>query len=615
MSEITNVTLIVGMPLIAGLVCLPLRRWPAFCGRLSVVILAMVFISSASLFSRGAFSIWWGSAPCLPMFMADGLSKLICLGIGFFSLVVGIYSVGFWGKGEKSGAYYGFLLMTEGAAMAAALADNFVLLLCAWGFLCITLYVLIGMEGNRASDVAKKALILVGGSDAVMVLGVALVYILAGKGLNPLSLGMSHTRIPLESRAALVAYLCLAAAAFAKAGVMPLHSWIPDCAEDAPLPVAAFLPASLDKLLGIYLLARISLNLFVMDSRIQLLLMAVGAATIVCAVMMAMVQHNMRRLLGYHAVSQVGYMVLGIGTGTPVGIAGGLFHMVNNCLYKTCLFLGAGAVGKRTGTSEMDNLGGLAGAMPVSFVSCLIAALAISGIPPLNGFASKWLVYQGILEKGKEGGGLWIVWLLSAMFGSALTLASFVKFLHATFLGQRSDYLSRMGRGMGEVCFSMWAPMIVLAALCVIFGVLAMPLALTVFIAPAVGEPVGLIGLWDSAAATWLIAIGIAIGLLIYRLSLVFPVRESAPFIGGEPGDARMAISGVDFYQTIKEMRFFRGIYKRAEGGAFDIYDLGRAAVRAVAETMRKMHSGLLPVYLDWCVVGILILLFVLMKT
>ena len=154
--------------------------------------------------------------------------------------------------------------------------------------------------------------------------------------------------------------------------------------------------------------------------------------------MMALVQHDLKRLLGYHAVSQVGYMVLGIGTGSPVGIAGGLFHMLNHAIYKSCLFFGGGAVEKSAGTTDLENLGGLARSMPVTFGTFLVASLAISGVPPLNGFASKWMIYQGIIESARGGGHLWVLWLVAAMFGSALTLASFMKVVHAVFLGQPS---------------------------------------------------------------------------------------------------------------------------------------------------------------------------------
>ena len=126
---------------------------------------------------------------------------------------------------------------------------------------------------------------------------------------------------------------------------------------------------------------------------LSIVLALIGAATIIIAVMIAMVQHNLKKLLSYHAISQVGYMVLGIAPGTPVGIAGGVFHMLNHAIYKCCLFLCGGAVEQATGTAELERLGGLGKKMSITFAACLIAALSISGIPPLNGFVSKWMVY------------------------------------------------------------------------------------------------------------------------------------------------------------------------------------------------------------------------------
>ena len=134
------------------------------------------------------------------------------------------------------------------------------------------------------------------------------------------------------------------------------------------------------------------MNLFTISRPMSIFLMAIGSFTIVAAVMMALIQHDLKRLLGYHAVSQAGYMVLGIGTGSIIGIAGGLFHMLNNAIYKHGLFLSGGAVEKKVGTTDLGRLGGLSRFMPISFVTCLIASLAISGVPPFNGFFSKWMI-------------------------------------------------------------------------------------------------------------------------------------------------------------------------------------------------------------------------------
>ena len=107
--------------------------------------------------------------------------------------------------------------------------------------------------------------------------------------------------------------------------------------------------------------------------------------------------------------------------------------MLNNAVYKSCLFFTAGNVEYRAKTTELDELGGLSKLMPVTYIACLIASLSISGVPPFNGFVSKWMIYQGLIETGKAGGHLWLVWLIAAMFGSALTLASFMKLLYAVF--------------------------------------------------------------------------------------------------------------------------------------------------------------------------------------
>jgi formate hydrogenlyase subunit 3/multisubunit Na+/H+ antiporter MnhD subunit len=467
--------------------------------------------------------------------------------------------------------------------------------------------------GDEDSDkVAKKTFIIVGGSDALMLLGVGIIYYLSG------TFQMDRISIPLTAGCtplAVVAYLSLAAACFAKAGAMPLHSWIPDCARSAPLPVVAYLPASLDKLLGIYLLARLSLDLFVMSEAMNIFLMLAGAFTIIAAVMMALLQHNLKRLLGYHAVSQVGYMVLGIGTGNPIGIAGGLFHMLNHAIYKSCLFFTAGNVEKAAKSTELDELGGLSRFMPITYLSCLIASLAISGVPPFNGFVSKWMIYQGLISNlgapvFKFSALVSILCLAAAMFGSALTLASFMKLLHATFLGR-----SLRAKGLiKEADWQMWLPAAILALLCVLFGVLAYQLPLKYFIFPAVPGVV-FIGSWLSSKTTLLIIAGLAAGLLLFAFKP--KLRRDKSFLGAETRNLDLEasrVSGTDFYNTVREFAVFSAIYKKAEGGFFDIYEQGKAAVFAVGKFFQFLHNGVLPTYLVWTLLGMIGLFFALVR-
>ena len=547
-------------------------------------------------------------------FKLDNLNSFILLGIILFFIVTLVYSLKFM-KGKRGLVkYYTYIILTAVASILAALSNNLILLAIFWGFLGMTLYLLINMGEDTSGAVAKKTLIIIGGTDALMLMGIAIIYSLAGTfQMDQISISLSGRQGGLAA----VGYICIAIGCFAKAGAMPFHTWIPDCAEHAPIPVTAFLPASLDKLLGIYLLSRISMDLFVMNPAMNTMLMVVGAFTIVAAVMMALVQHNMKRLLGYHAVSQVGYMVLGIGTGTILGIAGGMFHMLNHAIYKSCLFFTAGNVEYRAKTSELDKLGGLAKFMPITYISCLVASFAISGVPPFNGFFSKWMIYQGLIVKlrGSVGSSQMIaaICLIAAMFGSGLTLASFMKLIHATFLGQRTA--GSKDKQIREVSWMMWAPAAFLAFLCILFGVLAYQLPLRYFISPAVGK-IFFIGSWYSGLSSLLIVIGLFLGILIFKFKSLKPaIREDKAFTGCEPLVLKEnRFSGVEFYNTIKEYGVLKIIYNKAQAGYFDIYEQGKNFVFGLGSFLRYLHNGVLPTYLVWTLLGMIVLFFVLVN-
>ncbi|GAB4232518.1 MAG: hypothetical protein Kow00109_05020 [Acidobacteriota bacterium] len=544
------------------------------------------------------------------LFRIDALARFVGLFVAVFTVLVVLYSLGY-NRGRRYGfRYYLYLFLTFLCGEALVFADNLLLFICLWGFLGLLLFLLIGIERTEAAAAAaKKAFILIGATDALMLLGFAL-WLQGRPEMRFWEAELSGFRMSADGGAGVITFLCFLAAALAKAGAMPIHSWVPDTAQTAPIPVTAYLPASLDKLFGIYFTARLLLEMFALPPWIFTLLMAVGSFTIVAAVAMALIQHDLRRLLGYHAVSQVGYMVLGLGTGTLVGAAGGLFHMLNHAIYKSCLFLCGGAVEKQAGTSELDRLGGLAGRMPWTFGTFLVAALAISGIPPLNGFASKWLVYQGVLAAGKSGQESWFLWLAAAMFGTALTLASFMKLAHAVFLGRSGLSDTRLAK-VQEVGWSMRGPALVLAALCVLFGIFAAAGPLAWWIEPALPGEVSLIGVWSPGSATLLLAAAVVVGFLIYAWTAFPRLREVEPFVGGEylRDYPEMRISGVDFYRTVQRLPLVSRIYGWAEQGWFDLYELGRRGVLAVSRGLGVLHSGLLPRYVSWCLAGVLLLL------
>jgi formate hydrogenlyase subunit 3/multisubunit Na+/H+ antiporter MnhD subunit len=543
-------------------------------------------------------------------FHIDPLSISVGLCITVFTILTLLYSWAYMPK-PRGIRYDLYIVLTFGTALGAVFANNLIVLLVCWGLTGVFLYLLIGYgTKERTPSTAKKTFIVIGGTDAFMMLGVALMGNLSG------SFDIQHIRLNLDQPQAVLAFLCLLVGILAKVGAIPLHTWLLDTAENAPTPVTAFLPASVDKLLGIYLLARMALDLFVMTSAMYTVLLIIGTVTLIGAGLMMLVQQDFKRLLGCCSVSQVGYVLLGIGTGHPLGIAGGLFHMVNHAIYKSCLFFSGGAVEKRTHITDVERLGGMAKPMPVIFLTFLIPALSVSGIPPLNGFASKWMVYQAIIETGKEGGAAWILWLVAAMFGSALTLAGLMKLVHAIFLGQPAvDRLDPIQQAK-TTPWPISIPPIFLAALCIIFGIWAYAVPLRYLIFPILETPPAFPGLWQPTLATILILIGIGIGLIIYISGqLAKRMRKTEVFIGGETLDAvpGMRVSGGAFYNTIQELPVFRSFFALAEKKTFDPYEVGRKITVGLHRFLGELHNGLLPTYLSWCLLGTGILFFVLL--
>lgn len=538
------------------------------------------------------------------VFRTDSLSRLILLFIVLFSVVILLYSI-IYIKNRKSGGYYSWFLVTMGCSIGAVLADNLMVFLAFWGILGITLYKLIPGTGEESSATAKKTLILIGASDSIMIIGIAILWKITG------SLNMSGINVPTGNIVEVAAFLALLAGSFTKAGAFPFHTWVPDYAKDAPAASSAYLPASLDKLLGIYFLSRIVHGLFVPGEWMTLLLLTLGVVTIITAVMMALIQHNYKQLLGYHAVSQVGYMIVGLSLGSLLGAAAGLFHMVNNAMYKSGLFLSAGAIEYRTGKDNIDDLGGLSRAMPVTFFAALIFAVSISGVPPLNGFASKWMIYQAIIDFGSGAGlanKLWVLWLGLAVLGSALTLASFIKFIGGVFLGRRRPELENVK----EVPCAMWIPLVLLALLCIFFGVFA-----TTIVVPRLFVPVTGIftipGFWDSGMVSLMVLVSIILGVIIYLLWSFKKARMADSFIGGEKFYEEAGYPTPEFYKSFGEFRLISAIYKRAEEKWFDIYDLTKNAVLRFSRLLSEAHGGVLPGYIIWVFAGLLIMLLIML--
>ncbi|UCG43663.1 MAG: NADH-quinone oxidoreductase subunit L [candidate division WOR-3 bacterium] len=522
-------------------------------------------------------------------FRLDSLSGFILLFVAVFGVLILLFSFRYMKHWRGTRGYYFYMMLTLAGSYAVLLSANLFTLLIFWGALLVVLYGILLVGRRGAEKAAGKALVIVGLGDFAMLLGIAL--LLARGGMIDLR---PQIPMPLHDGTMILAFVLLAVGALAKAGSMPLHTWIPQASKTSPATVMAFIPASLDKLLGIYLLTRLSVYVFDIATNVALrnILMTVGAVTVLGAVMMALVQKRVMRLLSFHAVSQVGYMVLGIGTGTPIGIAGGLFHMLNHSIYKAGLFLSAGTAEYMTGTEEIDKLGGLGRQMPITFFSFLVCALAIAGIPPLNGFVSKWMVYQGIIQIGGEGNRLFPVFLTAAMLGSVLTLASFLKLLHSIFLGQRPAALARVREGS----FAMWVPTAILALTCIAFGVFAISFPLRSFIYPSLPMIVQPPGIWQPVLATLLVLIGLGVGAVVYLLGTGRKPAAGRSFVGGEriAYDEESRVTGTAFYTSVKRMPIVGDLLRFGEEGAFDLSNWVKGIMAGLGGVFRNSLDLLL---------------------
>jgi formate hydrogenlyase subunit 3/multisubunit Na+/H+ antiporter MnhD subunit len=554
----------IAIPAVFGaLVLLAPEKIRALRETVAVLGMALALASAAYLFPQklSLSYAWLGFGLDFTLSLTR-LSAFMLLGITGFGFLVSLYATA-----KPAGMprlFSSSLLFTIALSSGVVLADNLVLLLFFWEGLLLTMFAMIAAGSARPFKAAMKALVIVGASDIAMIFGILLTGRLAG------TFQISAIRLTADGIGG-AAFVLLLIGAMGKSGAMPVHSWIPTAALDSPLPFMAIFPGSLDKILGIYFLTRISLDLFALKpgTWMSLLLMIIGAVTLLFAVLMALIQRDYKRLLSYHAISQVGYIVLGIGTAVPAGIVGGIFHMINNALYKNGLYLTAGAVERQAGTTDLKKLGGIGRRMPVTMLCFLVTAAAISGVPPLNGFFSKELIYDGALQQG------WIFYA-AALLGSFFTAASFLKLGHAAFFGREQQDHSKVK----EAPVRMLIPMAIIAALCILFG-LYRPLPLDTLIVPGV----------EASIHTEESFSGFPANTTLVLLSIIV---LAAAILNHWYG-ARRTKSGAGALDHIHYAPGLGAIYGLAEKGYLDPYFLLSWPVKGIAIALSALDKAI-----DW---------------
>jgi len=430
-----------------------------------MVIIFIVAIVMACLLGLMLFEILKGNtihsaflpqmAPFGLRLQVDGLSIVMAL-VGFLLwLAVSIYSISYIKINLVS--YYSLLLIVLGAVQGTVLAKDLISFYVFLEMAAVATYFLI--IHKRSVDVLQagyKYILMTLIGAFLILLSIILVYVDTG----------SYEVIMVTKSGGIIAPVLFLLGCFVKAGVVPLHTWLPDAHPAAPSPVSAFLSGMMIKI-GAYGIIRFIFPILNFDlpatnfgEILSSLIMSIGVASMLIGVLLALLQTDVKRLLAYHSISQMGYILLGIGMGTKLGLAGGLYHLVNHTIFKGLLFLCMGAVIYSTGTRKLDNLGGLWKRMPITTSTCIIAALAISGIPPFNGFASKTVLAEAVANYN-------FVLKFVMMVTATLTFASFLKLISYTFFGELKKQLITVK----EAPLLMQLPMIVLAILCVLLGI------------------------------------------------------------------------------------------------------------------------------------------------
>jgi len=523
------------------------QRWRKGRGIVAAYSSFLALAASSIIMIMGAFTVsamriegWFGDIAL--SFSVDFTSALFTLVVALAVFVYFIFQYSQHQEKKSSDSICTALyLLSVSSAVATLAAADFFTLLFFWGTTLALLYLILQMTADETT--AQKALVILGMSDFAMLIGIVII----AKISLAYDISMALAKLPPDGKLAFVALLSICIGALAKAGAMPFHNWIIASATSTrDVGTLIVYPAIIDKALGIYLLVRIMPALIIRGNFFQPLLLIIGGGTLIVAVFKALAQHNLKKLLTYHSVSQVGYMLVGLASFNPVGILGGIFHMVNNIVYKSGLFMGAGAVNEVAGTYEMSELsghGGYARKMPRTFGSMLVSSLAISGIPPLNGFVSKWLIFQGLLlasaDLTRSNSYLLLVVLFLSMLGSSLTLASFIKVIHSVFLTPQSSAESKSSLDSRP---SVWLPQIIMALVSVILGVGA-----TFFIGiPMLGE--------TSVVALSILVVAIVGGVVVYQFKLDKIFRRTEIFFGGEQYKKEYVFSGANFYRTVERL-------------------------------------------------------------
>lgn len=491
------IPLLVAVPLAGAFLIMILGRFIPGIPRYMALatLLFLTFISFWLLVAGGAASSvytlgGWEPVDGVPIglyLIHDGFSALVLCIISLIGLLSVIYSVSYMSRYTSENYFYSlFCLMIagmNGVVLSGDIFNIFVFLEIS----AISSYALVafGVERNELEATLKYQVL--GAVASFMVLfAIGFIY-WSAKTLNIADIRTAFSEGGQGSHYFLIQILLLTGFGL-KAAIIPFHAWLPDAHSSAPSPISAMLSGVLIKAVGIYVIIRLFFNMFEITEGMAILITTLGALSMAVGVFLAIGQWDIKRLLAYHSISQMGYVIMSVGIGmilmargirsevAALAITGGIFHMLNHAAFKGLLFLNAGAIEYSAGTRDLREMGGLAKSMPVTSATSLAASLSISGLPPFNGFFSKLIIIVAAVM-----GRFYLLAALAAVV-SIITLASFMKFQRYAFYNVEPGKIKKEIR---EVPVPMLLSMITLAVVCLLLSLLALPGMRETVLAPA----------------------------------------------------------------------------------------------------------------------------------
>jgi multicomponent Na+:H+ antiporter subunit D len=419
-------------------------------------------------------NFWNGPFPLINFeIFADQLSRLMLLSIGIVLFSTLLAAESWIQEDERKFNFYNILLVLLAGMNGIVLVKDIFTLYVFLEITAVASFIIIALKKERDGlEGAFKYLIFSSIATVMLLTSIALILLVTGDtSFTGIAAGLKASASSPVISLAIGLYLC---GLFIKSGLMPFHGWLPDAYAASTSSVSLLLAGIVTKTVGVYPLIRIVYSVFGFNSPIQNVLLLVGAVSIVFGALAALGQNDFKRILAYSSISQVGYIIIGLGCGTPLGMAGAILHLFNHSIFKSLLFLNAGTVKAESGLRNMDQMGGLAGKMPVTGATSAIAALSTAGLPPLSGFWSKLAIVIALWQANYH------YYALIAILASIITLSYMLSIQRRVFFGKLANGLENIKEGgLGPTL-----PAVILAAIIIVVG-LFFPLFINSIIFPA----------------------------------------------------------------------------------------------------------------------------------